>query len=254
LRDPVGSIAASIAESLSGLLPLHTSHSSRGTIDNDWKWSVGHSPLSITAPGHTFSLIQRDTVHRSYIIHAIRAASLIVNDGTQRLQSVMTSLDNESLTRLQSSSPNSNTNTNGGNGDSSYNNTVIRAIQIAYNDVHTTLSTMIHYTAALQYDDACQLTSQVISNAQRFATSVDTLMMAATQLQCSNNNNNNKGSSSKAVASQLLSGHDRITLLSSNGWSALLLDTNVYLFAAIICVLLILRRVLRPVAYKAHVN
>jgi hypothetical protein len=54
LRDPVSSIASSVAEALSGLLPLHVSHSpssSSSSFYNNWIWSVGHNPFSITSPG-----------------------------------------------------------------------------------------------------------------------------------------------------------------------------------------------------------
>jgi hypothetical protein len=99
LRDPLRSMLASAAHVLGGLLPAHVKHSSaHGRAAQDWLWSVGLSPLALTsAQGLEFSQTQRDTLHRNYVLTAMRAATQLVNRQMRLLARQKTSLSNRML-------------------------------------------------------------------------------------------------------------------------------------------------------------
>lgn len=99
LRDPLRSVLSSVAHVLGGLLPMHVKHSSaHGRVAQDWLWSVGLSPLALTsAQGLEFSQTQRDTLHRNYVLTAMRAATQVVNRQMRMLARQKTSLSNRML-------------------------------------------------------------------------------------------------------------------------------------------------------------
>uniref|UniRef100_A0A0E0G6F1 Uncharacterized protein n=1 Tax=Oryza nivara TaxID=4536 RepID=A0A0E0G6F1_ORYNI len=64
-RRPVKAAIAATAEYVSGLLPSHLAYSpAHETATEDWTWSVGCNPLSITSKGWQLSEFQRDVIAR----------------------------------------------------------------------------------------------------------------------------------------------------------------------------------------------
>lgn len=51
----------------------------------DWTWSVGCNPLSITSQGWHISKFHSDTIARSYILTALEESIQIVNSAIYRL-------------------------------------------------------------------------------------------------------------------------------------------------------------------------
>ncbi|XP_068642773.1 uncharacterized protein [Aristolochia californica] len=86
LRRPIKAALAATVEHLAGLLPLHIVYShAHETAIEDWIWSVGCSPLSITSQGWHVSQFQRDTIARSYIITALEESVQLVNEAIHLL-------------------------------------------------------------------------------------------------------------------------------------------------------------------------
>ncbi|XP_043713138.1 uncharacterized protein LOC122661706 [Telopea speciosissima] len=86
LRRPVKAALAATAEHLAGLLPLHLVYSqAHETAIEDWIWSVGCNPLSITSQGWHISQFQSDTIARSYIITTLDESIKLVNSAIHRL-------------------------------------------------------------------------------------------------------------------------------------------------------------------------
>ncbi|KAM7267420.1 hypothetical protein ACFE04_009586 [Oxalis oulophora] len=72
LRRPIKPAMAAISKHLAGLLPLPISYSqAHESAIEDWTWSVGCNPLSMTSQGWHISQFQTDTIARSYIITAL---------------------------------------------------------------------------------------------------------------------------------------------------------------------------------------
>ncbi|KAL6334174.1 hypothetical protein AAG906_006753 [Vitis piasezkii] len=86
LRRPIKAALAAASEHLAGLLPLHLVYSqAHETAIEDWAWSVGCNPLSITSQGWHISQFQSDTVARSYIITTLEESVQLVNSAIHRL-------------------------------------------------------------------------------------------------------------------------------------------------------------------------
>ncbi|CAL4887947.1 unnamed protein product [Urochloa decumbens] len=86
LRKPVKAAIAATAEYISGLLPSHLVYShAHETAVEDWTWSVGCNPLSITSHGWQLSEFQQDAIGRNYIITSVEESIQIVNSAIQRL-------------------------------------------------------------------------------------------------------------------------------------------------------------------------
>ncbi|KAJ4930471.1 hypothetical protein NE237_008258 [Protea cynaroides] len=86
LRRPVKAALAATAEHLAGLLPLHLVYSqAHETAIEDWIWSVGCNPLSITSQGWHISQFQSDTIARSYIITTLEESIKLVNSAIHHL-------------------------------------------------------------------------------------------------------------------------------------------------------------------------
>ncbi|KAH7848402.1 hypothetical protein Vadar_002330 [Vaccinium darrowii] len=80
LRRPIKPALAAVAEHLAGLVPLHLVYShAHETAIEDWIWSVGCNPLSVTSQGWHISQFQSDTIARSYILTALEESILLVN-------------------------------------------------------------------------------------------------------------------------------------------------------------------------------
>ncbi|KAK1269427.1 hypothetical protein QJS04_geneDACA014029 [Acorus gramineus] len=80
LRRPIKAAIAATAEHIAGLLPLHLvySHAHESPIE-DWIWSVGCNPLSITSQGWHVPRFQSDTIARSYIITSLEESIQQIN-------------------------------------------------------------------------------------------------------------------------------------------------------------------------------
>ncbi|KAF8758213.1 hypothetical protein HU200_010578 [Digitaria exilis] len=86
LRKPVKAAIAASAEYISGLLPSHLVYShAHETAVEDWTWSVGCNPLSITSNGWQLSEFQQDVIGRNYIITSVEESIQTVNSAIQRL-------------------------------------------------------------------------------------------------------------------------------------------------------------------------
>ncbi|OVA19335.1 hypothetical protein BVC80_521g148 [Macleaya cordata] len=86
LRRPVKAALAATAEHLAGLLPPHLVYSqAHETAIEDWIWSVGCNPLSITSQGWHISHFQSDTIARSYIITTLEESIQLVNSAVHLL-------------------------------------------------------------------------------------------------------------------------------------------------------------------------
>ncbi|CAN6272642.1 unnamed protein product [Urochloa humidicola] len=86
LRKPVKAAIAATAEYISGLLPSHLVYShAHETAVEDWTWSVGCNPLSITSHGWQLPQFQQDAIGRNYIITSVEESIQIVNSAIQRL-------------------------------------------------------------------------------------------------------------------------------------------------------------------------
>ncbi|GMH11774.1 hypothetical protein Nepgr_013615 [Nepenthes gracilis] len=86
LRRPIKAAIAAAAEHLAGLLPLHLVYShAHETAIEDWIWSVGGNPFSITSQGCHISQFQADTIARSYIITTLEESIKLVNSAILHL-------------------------------------------------------------------------------------------------------------------------------------------------------------------------
>ncbi|KAI9118725.1 hypothetical protein K1719_010170 [Acacia pycnantha] len=86
LRQPIKAAVAATAEHLAGLLPLHLVHSqAHESSIEDWTWSVGCNPLSITSQGWHISQFQSDSIARSYIITTLEESIQLVNSAIHLL-------------------------------------------------------------------------------------------------------------------------------------------------------------------------
>nr|XP_023889678.1 uncharacterized protein LOC112001731 [Quercus suber] len=86
LRRPVKAALAAASEHLAGLLPLHLVYSqAHETAIEDWAWSVGCNPFSITSQGWHISQFQSDTIARSYIITTLEESIQLVNSAVHLL-------------------------------------------------------------------------------------------------------------------------------------------------------------------------
>ncbi|XP_047090256.1 uncharacterized protein LOC124702177 [Lolium rigidum] len=87
LRKPVKAAIAASAEYVSGLLPSHLVYSTaHETAFEDWTWSVGCNPLSVSSEGWQLSEFQQDVIARNYIITAVEESIRVVNSAIQRLR------------------------------------------------------------------------------------------------------------------------------------------------------------------------
>ncbi|KAJ7950715.1 putative Transmembrane protein [Quillaja saponaria] len=86
LRWPIKAAVAATSEHLAGLLPLHLVYSqAHETAIEDWIWSVGCNPFSITSQGWHISRFQSDSIARSYIITTLEESIQVVNSAIHLL-------------------------------------------------------------------------------------------------------------------------------------------------------------------------
>ncbi|TXG61175.1 hypothetical protein EZV62_012538 [Acer yangbiense] len=93
LRKPIKAALAAASEHLAGLLPLHLVYSqAHETAIEDWIWSAGCNPFSITSQGWHISQFQSDTIARSYIITTLEESIQLVNSAIHLLLMERTSI------------------------------------------------------------------------------------------------------------------------------------------------------------------
>lgn len=86
LRRPIKAAVAAVSEHLAGLLPIHLVYSqAHETAIEDWVWSVGCNPLSITSQGWQISQFHTDTIARSYILTTLEESIQLVNSAIHLL-------------------------------------------------------------------------------------------------------------------------------------------------------------------------
>ncbi|KAI3803180.1 hypothetical protein L1987_31329 [Smallanthus sonchifolius] len=86
LRRPIKAALAAVSEHIAGLLPLHLVYSqAHETAIEDWVWSVGSNPLSVTSQGWHISQFLSDTIARSYMLTTLEESIQQVNSAIQRL-------------------------------------------------------------------------------------------------------------------------------------------------------------------------
>lgn len=86
LRRPIKAALAAVSEHLAGLLPLHLVYSqAHESAIEDWAWSVGCNPLSVTSQGWHISQFQSDTISRSYMLTTLEESIQNVNAAIHRL-------------------------------------------------------------------------------------------------------------------------------------------------------------------------
>lgn len=86
MRRPIKAALAAVAEHIAGLLPLHLVYSNaHETAIEDWIWSVGCSPFSVTSQGWDISQFHSDTIARSYILTALEESIQLVNTAIRLL-------------------------------------------------------------------------------------------------------------------------------------------------------------------------
>ncbi|KAL0333638.1 UNVERIFIED_CONTAM: hypothetical protein Sangu_1520000 [Sesamum angustifolium] len=102
LRRPTKAALAAVSEHLAGLLPLHLVYSqAHETAIEDWIWSVGCNPLSVTSQGWHISQFQYDTIARSYILTTVEESIQVVNSAIHLLVMERTSEQTFKLFRSQ---------------------------------------------------------------------------------------------------------------------------------------------------------
>ncbi|XP_076910553.1 uncharacterized protein LOC143568236 isoform X1 [Bidens hawaiensis] len=92
LKRPIKAALAAVSEHLAGLLPLHLVYSqAHETAIEDWLWSVGCNPLSVTSQGWHMSQFLSDTIARSYMLTNLEESIQRVNSAIHRLMVESTS-------------------------------------------------------------------------------------------------------------------------------------------------------------------
>lgn len=86
LRRPIKAALAAVSEHIAGLLPLHLVYSqSHDYAIEDWVWSVGCNPYSVTSQGWHISQFHSDTIARSYMLTTLEESIQQVNSAIHRL-------------------------------------------------------------------------------------------------------------------------------------------------------------------------
>jgi hypothetical protein len=95
-RAPLSQTLAATALRLGGLLSPHIGYlPGRARATQDWTWSVGDSPVSLTSlTGHHFSVLQRDIVHRNWVVAGLSNAVHSLNLAVDMLKSITTTKSN----------------------------------------------------------------------------------------------------------------------------------------------------------------
>jgi len=98
LRNPIKAVIQSTTTLLGGLVPHHLAYSpAHHDLTQEWLWSVGDGPFSLTSQGIEFSQIHRDALFRNYVLSILREATGNFNLAIARLKNHRTTLENRPL-------------------------------------------------------------------------------------------------------------------------------------------------------------
>lgn len=162
LRNPIKAALAATAEHLAGVLPLHLAYSqAHETAIEDWTWSVGCNPLSITSRGWHFSRFQLDLIGRSYIITSLEESIQAVNSAIHLLVLERTTIQGFKLFKSQE-----------------------RGIVEKYNSIVTLWRRISTISSGLRYGDAIKLLSSLEDASKRFTEHVNSTISALHPIHC----------------------------------------------------------------------
>nr|XP_010927142.1 uncharacterized protein LOC105049253 isoform X1 [Elaeis guineensis] len=162
LRRPVKAAITATAEHLAGLLPLHLVYSqAHETAIEDWTWSVGCNPLSITSQGWHLSQFQSDVIARSYIITALEESIQAVNAAIHRLVMERTTAQGFKLFKTQE-----------------------RLLVEKYNSIVSLWRRISTISAGLRYGDAVKLLSLLEDASRGFTDVVNSTIATLHPIHC----------------------------------------------------------------------
>uniref|UniRef100_A0A0D9VFU6 DUF7906 domain-containing protein n=1 Tax=Leersia perrieri TaxID=77586 RepID=A0A0D9VFU6_9ORYZ len=161
-RKPIKAAIAATAEYVSGLLPSHLAYSpAHETASEDWTWSVGCNPLSITSKGWQLSEFQRDVIARNYIVTAVEESIQVINSAVQQLITERTTERGFKLFKAQE-----------------------RVLVEKYNSVVSLWRRVSAMSKGLRYGDAVKLTSMLEDASHGFAIAVNSTISSLHPVQC----------------------------------------------------------------------
>ncbi|KAL5212523.1 hypothetical protein ABZP36_023370 [Zizania latifolia] len=162
LRRPVKAAIAATAEYVSGLLPSHLAYSpAHETASEDWTWSVGCNPLSITSKVWRLSEFQQDVIARNYIITAVEESIQTVNSAIQQLITERTTEQSFKLFKTQE-----------------------RVMVEKYNSIVSLWRRVSTMSKGLRYGDVAKLTLLLEDASHGFATVVNSTISSLHPVQC----------------------------------------------------------------------
>ncbi|GLT28617.1 hypothetical protein SLA2020_035370 [Shorea laevis] len=162
LRRPIKAALSAVSEHLAGLLPLHLVYSqAHETAIEDWIWSVGCSPFSVTSQGWHLSRFQLDTIARSYIITTLEESIELVNSAIHLLVTERTTEKTFKLFQSQE-----------------------RELVNKYNHVVSLWKRISTVTGELRYMDAMRLLHTLEDASKGFAYQVNTTISLLHPIHC----------------------------------------------------------------------
>lgn len=161
-RRPIKAAIAAASEHIAGLVPLHLVYShAHESAAEDWIWSVGCNPYSITSQGWNISQFQSDTIARSYIITTLEESIQAVNSVVNRLSLERTSEKSFKLFQPQESE-----------------------LVNKYNHVVGSWKRVATVTGELRYGDAVKLLYNLEDSTNRFVEQVNGTIAALHPVNC----------------------------------------------------------------------
>lgn len=162
LRWPMKAAFAATSEYLAGLLPLQLVYSqAHEAAIEDWTWSVGCNPFSVTSQGWHISQFHSDSIARSYIITALEESIQLVNSAVRVLLMERTTEKTFKLFRSQE-----------------------RELANKYNYVVSLWRRISTISGDLHYDDASKLLYTLEDASKRFTDQVNATLAALHPLNC----------------------------------------------------------------------
>ncbi|KAI4313424.1 hypothetical protein L6164_026408 [Bauhinia variegata] len=162
LRRPIKAAVAATAEHLAGLLPLHLVYSqAHETAIEDWIWSVGCNPFSITSQGWQISRFHSDSIARSYVITALEESIQLVNSAIHLLLRERTTEKTFKIFRSQE-----------------------KELVNKYNYVVSLWRRISTVTGELRYDDALRLLNILEDASKRFVEQVNSTIALFHPINC----------------------------------------------------------------------
>jgi hypothetical protein len=91
LRNPYKAALSATVQHLTGLLPTHIAYSAaHGRVSQQWLWSTGDNPNSLTSSHASFNQMQVDVAQRHMIIGVLQHSLDLVNHAVEHLGNVTT--------------------------------------------------------------------------------------------------------------------------------------------------------------------